>query len=395
MNVFSREALLTASMVLLSGPFACAENMRQPSTNGESAVYLDVDVDGRILEIDLITKSAKQVGDISSIQTPSFQYQWGKVTPDRQTLLLFFLDVPSGKRWDMTPYVFSRADGSFKRVPVKLHIGGDGRILPLDSRSVFVSTFELETREIDHMIFDTIENRVRGTFEPNISVYTMTSGIIDDAYVYLAQRSGTLVRKVNTSSGKLEQEYDTSALGRTDDPGSSKVARVRALYRNYVLATRRYPEAEVSKLFLVDLESERIVAESAPLTGIGIQFHLFEDSNDNVVITCIQETKSDSGGPPTAVMRSFLVDGNSMSEQEAKSFDPESQIVVTDETGAPVIIPRYRFDYLSMRDVQREIFRRLPTAALGSIESRKIIRDEVIEEFNNPAPEPTLRFAEP
>ena len=41
--------------------------MVQPTTHGESAVYLDVDVDGRILEVDLIAKSAKQVGDISSI----------------------------------------------------------------------------------------------------------------------------------------------------------------------------------------------------------------------------------------------------------------------------------------------------------------------------------------
>ena len=76
-----------------------------------------------------------------------------------------------------------------------------------------------------------------------------------------------------------------------------------------------------------------------------------------------------------------------MSEQEAKSFDSVSQIVATDETGVPVIIPRYRFDYLSMRDLQRQIFRRVGGAGQGSVVARARVRDEIIEEFNNPEQE--------
>ncbi len=387
MNRYDFCMFTLGAAITLVGSAASGEHMGQPTTNGGSAIYLDIDSEGRILEVDQLTKSAKQLGSISDIHSESLAYSTGITFSNRQYALLFFHEVQGPRYPPETPYLFSRTKGTLQRSPISFLLIGDGAIIPLDSHSIFVSGTDPETMEVVGTIYDAVTNKKRGSFDFRVSPYTISSRIMENRYAYFAERGGPIVRRVDVPSGAVDQEYSLIDFVEPDTAGDGTRVSVRALHRDFALVSRWFPEKKSSKLFMVDMKNERVTAQSEFLTGIGIHFLIIEDGQGNIILKCIQKIEGESGVPATGVIFTFSIAGDFIEAQGTESFDPESQIVVTDESGAPVIIPRYEFDYLSMREIQREIFRRLPTAALGSIKERKRIRDEVIEEFNNPEQE--------
>lgn len=347
---------------------------------GNSAIYRDIDYTGRILEIDYLSNQARLIGTLDS-EADRISHSFAYDLANGDLSLLFHFEPNTENRARMR--LFSAKNGTISDSGITIDLKrSELAILSVAADFVLINYTDPEDDTGKQIIYDATQNRIRGNFSFRIDADSFFSLAPEGTSFYVAHPTERRVVKVNRETSQVEFTADMSEL--VVDDQSDELAFVTALSGNLAFVNKKYRAENRIRLHLVDLDSLAVIALSESMEFFNGRY-LFEDGvAGKVKLVCIERTIKDGRRVPAGILHRFEVDGQTITRTETTTYDPSQETVLRDSSGSFVITRKREYDYLSMRTIAREIHRRFPTAAVNTTDPKKRIREQVIEEFNNP-----------
>ncbi|GMV95441.1 MAG: hypothetical protein AMXMBFR82_52190 [Candidatus Hydrogenedentota bacterium] len=317
---------------------------------GEPIEYYDLDASGRLLRIDYAGRRATVLGRIPVDAFAPSAVPWGDFVVGGDCLHLF--SSTPGKspahllRYDLTDGVISRVATPFEALSFcgAQPISRSGSAFSyLDEAGAYVSrlvTFDGQTEV-------TVLNPGAGPALPVIS---------DASSLYTYHPSSTqssLVLKVDLRSGETVDEIHAEQIPQAD--ASEVYLPIGAIDGAYAVLLKHLNDAEGSTVYLLDLDRKEIIARTRnPILRVGATWQIGPILGEQSHLLSFEHPpilRDDSVSECT--MHLFTVDlgAGEISLAKTMLYDPAREIPLLKADTGIEVFARYRFDYVSMRDL--------------------------------------------
>lgn len=342
----------------LVSSFQAAEEIQYVRSSGDGVIYHDVDMDGRVLEIDYAASSAHVIGELDLEATSSRMLHLGWLTANGKMLLVFVEPIKEHGVWGRF-HLFDPASGTLRKSSLVADVTGEFAITILDRELAYIQYFSRRQGEAERFVLDMARNRVVSDFDFDLRYESLFAVSNDDpALGYLVESQQFPLRTIDLVAHRIVEARIPEDLRTAHDRHAVFVV---ALEPPHLLATYKGVNRETQELRLLETASLDLVARSGPLPSFSGKY-LIETDEQGVEILCVENRVEQGRFVEVGRVRRFRVpaEGTLMEELQGLTYDPESEVVLRTREGTYDTFPRYSFDYVSLLEAGRTVMVQFP-----------------------------------